>query len=180
MDLEHSCSPRSNTSIKNRTASLNISNRQSCSRTLCSAQLRTAFTVYRQAGFPSLSTDRLGSLHCLQTGWVPFTVYRQAGFPSLSTDRLGSLHCLQTGWVPFTVYRQAGFPSLFTDRLGSHHCLQTGWVPITVYRQAGFPSRSTLATDNRQAGFPPSLTICVSAQGHRGIENTMHTVDGEN
>ena len=42
--LEHSCSPRSNTSIKNRTASLNISNRQSCSRTLCSAQLRTALT----------------------------------------------------------------------------------------------------------------------------------------
>ena len=42
--LEHSCSPRSNISIKNRTASLNISNRQSCSRTLCSAQLRTAFS----------------------------------------------------------------------------------------------------------------------------------------
>ena len=45
MGLEHSCSPRSNTSIKNRTASLNISNRQSCSRTLCSAQLRTALTT---------------------------------------------------------------------------------------------------------------------------------------
>ena len=42
MGLEHSCSPRSKTSIKNRTVSLNISNRQSCSRTLCSAQLRTA------------------------------------------------------------------------------------------------------------------------------------------
>ena len=45
MGLEHICSPRSNTSIENQTASLNISNRQSCSRTLCSAQLRTAFTV---------------------------------------------------------------------------------------------------------------------------------------
>ena len=41
--LEHSCSPRSNTSLKNQTTSLNISNRQSCSRTLCSAQLRAAF-----------------------------------------------------------------------------------------------------------------------------------------
>ena len=41
--LEHSRSPSSEISIKNQTTSLNISNRQSRSWTLCWAQLRTAF-----------------------------------------------------------------------------------------------------------------------------------------
>ena len=63
MGLEHSCSPRSKTSIKNQTASLNISNRQSCSRTLCSAQLRTALTIRPTSG-DSMRESRIRS-QCL-------------------------------------------------------------------------------------------------------------------
>ena len=66
MGLEHSCSPRSNTSIKNQTASLNISNRQSCSRTLCSAQLKTALSL--QGHVATKSTASASGIHDSSVG----------------------------------------------------------------------------------------------------------------
>ena len=86
MGLEHSCSPRSNTSIKNQTASLNISNRQSCSRILCLAQLRTALTTRptrrsgqdtRLLGLCKASTTRtadMGSILAFAVGLLPDSI----------------------------------------------------------------------------------------------------------
>ena len=85
MGLENSCSPRSNTSIKNQTASLNISNRQSCSRPLCSAQLRTALTLLR-GHLPYMTKHHKGCPTCNTSGNLPDVTNHHQGCPTCNTN----------------------------------------------------------------------------------------------